>query len=168
VTAQPRPSSDLSRPSTPTHPTKYHLRCNGVRLSYFPTGAGFLNVDDPIIVVYQDTHRSMTFRDTQADCGPVANLGTCVTMTLETTVDAESITATVLIPTVVLAGFRATGQDPHRADHHRAQPRAERHQPSSTRPLHLDPTQGRGPPGRATAMTYCTGGSNQRVTAGSP
>ena len=106
MTAQSLPSEAYESAVDTRAPNQFHLRGSGVRLSYFPTGAGFLNVDDPIIVVYQDTHRSMTFRATQADCVPVANLGACVTVTLETTVDAESITATVLIPTVVLANGR--------------------------------------------------------------
>jgi hypothetical protein len=103
VTAEPLPTSADEPAVDATAPNQYHLRRNGVRISYFPTGAGFLAADDPIIVVYRDSHRALTFRSTQADCVPVPNLGTCVTVTLETTVDAESTTATVLIPTVVLA-----------------------------------------------------------------
>jgi hypothetical protein len=106
VSAEPLPIP-ADEPAVDTSaPNQYHLRCGGVRISYFPTGAGFLIVDDPIIVVYRDSHRSMTFRGTQADRVPVADLGTCVTVTLETTGDVEWITATLLIPTVALASGR--------------------------------------------------------------
>jgi hypothetical protein len=83
-------------------PNQYHLRGTGVRINYFPGGAGPLTADGPIILVYQDSHRSLAFRGSQADIVPVANFGTCVTATLETTVDAEYTTATLLVPDVVL------------------------------------------------------------------
>jgi hypothetical protein len=83
-------------------PNQYHLRGDGVRVSYYPGGAGPLTVDGPIILTYQDAHRSKVFRGEQAQVVDVAQLGTCVTVTLEITIDEGSVTATVLIPTVVL------------------------------------------------------------------
>jgi hypothetical protein len=101
-TAAPEAVSDTSSPN------QYHMDGHGVRISYYPTGAGPLTVDGPIILAYQDVHRSLTFRGKQAQAVPVANLGTCVTVTLQKTVDADWTTATLLIPTVVLAPGQPT------------------------------------------------------------
>jgi hypothetical protein len=102
--AAPGPVSDTGSPN------QYHLHGHGdgVQISYYPTGAGPLTADGPIILAYQDVHRSLTFRGKQAQVVPVANLGTCVTVTLPTTVDADWKTATLLIPTVVLAAGQPT------------------------------------------------------------
>lgn len=87
-------------------PNQYQLHGNGVRISYFPGGAGPLTADGPVIVVYQDSHRSLTFRRAQAGVVAVPDFGTCVTVPIETTIDAETMTATLLVPTVVLADGR--------------------------------------------------------------
>lgn len=94
-------------------PNQYHLHSSyplgqSIRISYFPDGAGPLTVDGPIILTYQDGHRSLVFRGKQARVVPVADLGTCVSVTLELTVDVGSTTATLLIPTVVLAAGQPT------------------------------------------------------------
>jgi hypothetical protein len=100
-TPQPTPTAAEAGNDT-SSPNQYHLRGAGLRINYFPEGAGPLTADGPIMLVYQDSHRSLAFRGRQADVVPVANFGTCVTVTIETTVDAESTTATLLVPTVVL------------------------------------------------------------------
>jgi hypothetical protein len=87
-------------------PNQYHLHDNGVRISYFPGGAGPLTADGPVTVVYQDSQRSLTFRAAQVGVVAVADFGTCVTVPIETTIDAETMTATLLIPTVVLSDGR--------------------------------------------------------------
>ena len=72
-----------------------------VEISYYPDGAGPLTTDGPIILAYQDSDYSATFRGSQAHVVAVEGLGTCVTVTLHFTPDVGSRTATVLIPTVV-------------------------------------------------------------------
>jgi len=88
--------------AAPGSPNQYHLHGGGVRIGYYPEGAGPLTVDGPIILTYQDPNRTLVFRGEQAQVVDVPELGTCVTVTLHLTVDAGSTTATLLIPTVVL------------------------------------------------------------------
>lgn len=89
-------------------PNQYHLRGDGVRISYYPAGAGPLTVDGPIILTYQDAHGSKVFRGEQAQVVDVEQLGTCVTVTLKIVVDEGSVTSTVVIPTVVLPAGGST------------------------------------------------------------
>ena len=105
-TPQPVPTAPEVDSDT-SSPNQYHLRGNGVRISYFPGGAGPLSADGPIIVVYQDSHRSLALRGRQADVVAFGNFGTCVTVTLEPTIEAKSTTATLLVPTVVLTPGRS-------------------------------------------------------------
>jgi hypothetical protein len=104
-TAQSLSTAPAARRDT-SSPNQYHLRGNAVRISYFPEGAGPLTADGPIMLVYQDSHRSLTFRREQVDVVEAVNFGTCVTVTIGTTVSAESTTATLLVPRVVLAAGR--------------------------------------------------------------
>ena len=94
--------------AAPCSPNQYHLHGHGVCISYYPGGAGPVTVDGPIILTYQDTHRTLVFRGKQVDVVDVPELGTCVTVTLDLTVDAGSTTATLLIPTVVLPAGGST------------------------------------------------------------
>ncbi|MCV7349390.1 hypothetical protein [Mycobacterium parmense] len=89
-------------------PNQYQLRGNGVRITYFPTGAGPLTHDGRIILIYQDSHRSLVFRGAQVQTVVVADFGTCVTATLERTLEIESVAVTLLIPTVFLADGGST------------------------------------------------------------
>jgi len=92
-------------------PNQFHLHGHSIRISYYPGGAGPLTTDGPIILAYRHANQTMTFRQKQTEVVPVAGLGTCVTVTIRPTIDADSITATLLIPRVVLAaGQPATVQ----------------------------------------------------------
>lgn len=95
-------TAQVAANALPGSPNQYHLSGNGVRVSYFPGGAGPLTTDGPLILTYQDAHRTLAFRGEQARVVDVPELGTTVTVTLDLTIDAGSITATLLIPTVVL------------------------------------------------------------------
>ena len=106
-TPQPVPSIVAEASGDDGSPNQYHLRGNGVRISYFPHGAGPLTADGPIMLVYQDSDRSLTLRGEQADVVVVANFGTCVTITLETTFAPEPTTAMLLVPGVVLTPGRS-------------------------------------------------------------
>jgi hypothetical protein len=86
-----------------------HLLGHSISISYYPGGAGPVTTDGPVILAYQDTHQTLTFRKKHTEVVPVAGLGTCVTVTIRPTVDADSTTATLLIPGVALtAGQPAT------------------------------------------------------------
>jgi hypothetical protein len=85
-----------------------HMLGQSIRISYYPDGAGPLTPDGPIILAYQDAHRSLIFRGKAAQVVPVADLGTCVTVTLQKPIDADWTTATLLVPNVVLAAGQPT------------------------------------------------------------
>jgi hypothetical protein len=94
-------------------PNQYHLHGShllghSIRISYYPDGAGLLTPDGPIILAYQDAHRSLIFRGKAAQVAPVADFGTCVTVTLQKPIDADWTTATLLVPNVVLAAGQST------------------------------------------------------------
>jgi hypothetical protein len=108
TTSQASPNSPAQPIVGGGAPNQYHLHGHGVRISYYPGGAGPLTVDGPIILTYQDAHGSKVFRGEQAHVVDVAQLGTCVTVTLEIIIDKGSVTATVLIPTVVLPAGGST------------------------------------------------------------
>lgn len=99
----PTPAADAV-PETGS-PDQYHLHGPGVRISYYPSGAGPLTVDGPIILSYEgkDATQALVFRGEQAQIVPVAGLGTCVTVTVQGPLDSGGTTVTLLIPTVVLA-----------------------------------------------------------------
>jgi hypothetical protein len=102
TTTQTAPNAAPENVSPTGAPNQYHLHAHGIQISYYPDGAGPLTTDGPIILAYQDTDYSATFRGGQAHVVAVEGLGTCVTVTLHFTADVGSRTATVLIPTVVL------------------------------------------------------------------
>lgn len=97
-------------------PNRFHLhgshwRGHSIHISYYPDGAGPLTEDGPLILAYQDAHQSLGFRQKNTEVVQVADLGTCVTVTLQATgpFDGDSTTATLLVPNVVLlGGQRAT------------------------------------------------------------
>jgi hypothetical protein len=95
-------------------PNQFHLHGShgpghSVRISYYPAGAGPVTADGPLILAYQDTHQSLGFYRKSTEVVPVAGLGICVTVTIRPTLDADFITATLLVPRVALvAGQPAT------------------------------------------------------------
>lgn len=89
-------------------PNQYHLHGShrlghSIRISYYPTGAGPLTTDGPIMLIYQDATQALTFREKETRIVAVSDLGTCVSVTLHMTIDTGSTSATLLVPTVVLA-----------------------------------------------------------------
>jgi hypothetical protein len=102
TTTQPAPNAAPENLSQTGAPNQYHLHAHGIQISYYPDGAGPLTTDGPIVLAYQDTDYSATFRGSQAHVVAVEGLGTCVTVTLKIIPDVGSRTATLLIPTVVL------------------------------------------------------------------
>jgi hypothetical protein len=79
-----------------------HLLGHSIRISYYPDGAGPVTTDGPIILAYHNARQTLTFRKNGTEVVPVAGLGTCVTVTIRPTADADSTTATLLVPWVVL------------------------------------------------------------------
>ena len=67
-TPQQVSTAALQAVSTTNSPNQYHLHSHGdgVQTSYYPTGAGPLTKDGPIILTYQDAHRTKIFRGKQA------------------------------------------------------------------------------------------------------
>jgi hypothetical protein len=102
TTSETAPAAPVAANAIQGSPNQYHLSGHGVRVSYYPGGAGPLTADGPIMLTYQDALRTLVFRGEQAHVVEVPELGTTVTVTLHLTVDAGSTTATLLIPTVVL------------------------------------------------------------------
>ena len=105
TTTTPAPAApEQAHSSTPN---VYHLHGRGTQITYYPDGAGPLTTDGAVTLVYQDTHTTKTFRAKEVSTDDVAGLGTAVTVILQTTVDVGSTTATLLIPSVVLAGAQS-------------------------------------------------------------
>lgn len=107
ATGKSAPTAPPAAASTDS-PNQYHLRGCGIHITYYPGGAGPLTKEGPVILTYSDGNQSKAFRGKQADVVPVANLGTCVTVTLQLTADLGSTTATLLVPTVVLVPGQST------------------------------------------------------------
>ena len=106
--AAPETISGTSSPNQ-FHLHGSHLLGHSIRISYYPGGAGPITKDGPVILAYQDANQTLTFREKQTEVVPVAGLGTCVTVTIRPTIDADSTTATLLVPRVALAaGHPAT------------------------------------------------------------
>jgi hypothetical protein len=101
-TPQTAPTPEPQVAADTRDPNQYRLHGHGVEVTYYPTGAGPLTVDGALILTYQDAQRSLEFRGQQAQVVAVADLGTCVTVTIQMRPDADRTTATLLIPTVVL------------------------------------------------------------------
>jgi hypothetical protein len=100
---QPAPDAAPENVNQTGAPNQYHPHAHGTQISS-PDGAGPHTADGPIILAYQDTDYSATFRGSQAHVVAVEGVGTCVTVTLKIIPDVGSRTATLLTPTVVLGG----------------------------------------------------------------
>lgn len=55
-------------------PNQYRLQGHGLRISYYPGGAGPLTVNCPTIVSCQDANESLVFRSKQAQVVAVVDL----------------------------------------------------------------------------------------------
>lgn len=96
-------SQDVQAKAVPgVAPNAYHLHGEGIRVTYFPTGEGPLTVDGPVKLVYQDHHRTQTFRARDVTVADVPSVGSLVTVVLHMTPDLGSTTATLVVPTVIL------------------------------------------------------------------
>ena len=117
-TPQPVSNAAPEAVSATSSPNQFHLHGShlyghSIRISYYPDGfqPGPVTPDGAIILAYQDAHQTLTFHKNQTEVVPVAGLGTCVTAVIRRSLDADSITATLLVPTVaVAAGQPATLQ----------------------------------------------------------
>jgi hypothetical protein len=85
-------------------PNVYHLHGEGIRITYYPEGSGPPTADGPVELIYQDLHRTLTFRAHEVTVDQVPSLGSLVSVVVQSTPDFGSTTATVLIPNVVLEG----------------------------------------------------------------
>jgi hypothetical protein len=114
--ATPQTASNAAPEATSgtTSPNQFHLHGShphghSVRISYYPDGAGPVTSEGPLILAYQDAHQTKQFHKKNTEVVSVADLGTCVTVTLQPPLDADFTTATLLVPTVALAaGQQAT------------------------------------------------------------
>ena len=77
-----------------TTPNKWNLAGGGIHVHYDSTGGGLFH--------YQDASTSRTFSGSNIRVLPSPDLGTLVSVTLQTTVDSGSTTFTLLLPSVVL------------------------------------------------------------------
>jgi hypothetical protein len=85
-------------------PNQYHLHGGGIQVSYFPDGSGPITQRGPLVLTYQDEHRSLSFYRDDVRTVDVADLGTIVSVTLVMTVDVGSTTFSLLVPDVQLSG----------------------------------------------------------------
>ncbi len=130
---QPAPDVAPENVNQTGAPNQYHLHAHGTQISYYPDGAGPPTADGPIILAYQDTDYSATFRGSQAHVVAVEGVGTYVTVTPQITADVGS------------RGHRADplggawradiGAGAHRTDPHRAHLRLRRDRSPATGPL---------------------------------
>jgi hypothetical protein len=88
-------------------PNQYHLAGKGIAVSYFPNGEGpILGKHGAVKLVYS----GRPFRADEVRTTTVDDLGTVVSVTIETTVDLGSTSLSVLIPYVQLpAGLSSSG-----------------------------------------------------------
>jgi hypothetical protein len=101
-------SQDVQAKAVPSlAPNAYHLHGEGIRVTYYPTGEGPLTVDGPVKLIYQDHHRTLTFRAHDVAVADVPSLGSLVTVVLQLTPDLGSTTATLVVPAVVLGGAQS-------------------------------------------------------------
>ena len=87
---QPAPDAAPENVNQTGAPNQYHLHAHGTQISYYPDGAGPPTADGPIILAYQDTDYSATFRGSQAHVVAVEGVGTWVTVTPQITADVGS------------------------------------------------------------------------------
>ena len=84
-------------------PNQYHLRGDGISVSYYPEGFGpIIGGRGSLRLVYQDAHQSHAFYGDEVRTVDVADLGTVVSVTLVMTVDIGSTTFSILVPDVQL------------------------------------------------------------------
>jgi hypothetical protein len=106
------PRDPVNPAPTTNAPNHYQLTGGGVSISYYPGGMGpVFEAGGQVVLNYQDTQRSLTFRSDQVTTVTVPDLGTCVTVTLSSQVLGGSTTATLLIPTVALAPVQSATVD---------------------------------------------------------
>jgi hypothetical protein len=108
TTLETAPAAHVVQDASSGSPNQYHLSGHGVHVSYYPGGAGPLTAEGPVILTYQDAHQTLVFRGEQAQVVEVPDLGTTVTVILHRTIDAGSVSATLLIPTVILPASGST------------------------------------------------------------
>jgi hypothetical protein len=103
-TATPAPiTGGQPTPQTVT-PNQYHLHGGGIQVSYFPRGSGPITRGGPLVLTYQDEHRSLPFYRDDVRTVDVADLGMIVSVTLVTTPGVGSTTFSLLVPQVQLPG----------------------------------------------------------------
>jgi hypothetical protein len=91
-------------PGQSTTPNHYDLHGRHLRVSYFPHGFGPVSNAGPIILSYQDAHRSRAFHRDDVSVVDVTGLGTVVSVTLVAQNDAGSTTFALIVPRVELRG----------------------------------------------------------------
>jgi hypothetical protein len=84
-------------------PNQYHVEGGGINVSYYPQGEGpELGDRGRMRLAYQDVHQSRVFFDADVRTVDVADLGTVVSVSLITSVDAGYTSFSILIPQVQL------------------------------------------------------------------
>ena len=84
-------------------PNQYHLSGDGITVSYFPQGRGPIGPAGAIHFVYQDAIRTLTFTADEVRIVDVPDLGTVVSVSIQTTVDIGYTSFSVLVPYIRLA-----------------------------------------------------------------
>lgn len=100
--AAPAPATGAQPTAQTAAPNQYHLHGGGIQVSYFPGGAGPITTRGPLVLTYQDEHRSLPFYRDEVRTVEVADLGTIVSVTLVMPVDVGSTTFSLLVPHVQL------------------------------------------------------------------
>jgi hypothetical protein len=72
-------------------PNVYHLHGEGIRITYYPEGSGPPTADGPVELIYQDLHRTLTFRAHEVTVDQVASLGSLVSVVVQSTPDFGSL-----------------------------------------------------------------------------
>jgi hypothetical protein len=71
-------------------PNVYHLHGEGIRITYYPEGSGPPTADGPVELIYQDLHRTLTFRAHEVTVDQVPSLGSLVSVVVQSTPDFGS------------------------------------------------------------------------------
>jgi hypothetical protein len=89
----------------PAEPNQYHLSGDGIAVSYYPEGIGPIIAErGPIFLVYQDANLVKSYTRDEVRSEQSQELGTIVSVTLQESIDAGSVTFSVLIPALRLTG----------------------------------------------------------------
>jgi hypothetical protein len=84
-------------------PNQYHLSGEGIAVAYYPNGIGPIMIErGPICFVYQDAYRAKSFTREEVRIDQSSDLGTIVSVTLQSSIDAGGTTFSVLLPAVRL------------------------------------------------------------------